>query len=482
VSADPPFAVGFSPRAQSLQNDGWIGSLRIPRSKSTATLVALSLFFLLSGTACRTTSESSGVRPRQLRDVPARRLAFTFMSDVQPPATLAAEDPKPIIPAIQQDFDTRRQQDALLRTVPSPDGQRALALYGTANEPAQTFRIDLYSADGNFLRNVTPPSLSVVFQDAVAWSADSSFIAFVGRKSSMAEPSPTPADQFGPTLPSASPGLAVPTPTEAPAFAPLAVFSTEQVYLCNRDGYDLKPLTTRDGLIYFGLSWAPDAHALAALACRESEWQAREKEFKTPAGRPRLISLDGQERLLDDQLAEVTPVWSPDSSKVATAFGVDIGIYDAASKAPTQSRIELRERLLTSSAVFDQKSSPPKSKLADSPGKSPTPAPTQTALSSLPVSFNPIVRLEWPAAEKLYIETAYVSMRSELIKTFSRWHTLVLSPQAAALSRVTSPGYQTSTASPETSSILAGQIQESAIPIPHRQRATTEVITSQNFQ
>jgi len=49
------------------------------------------------------------------------------------------------------------------------------------------------------------------------------------------------------------------------------------------------------------------------------------------------------------------------------------------------------------------------------------------------VSFNPIVRLEWPASEKLYIETAYVSVRSELIKTFSRWHLLVLSPQAAVL-------------------------------------------------
>jgi hypothetical protein len=52
---------------------------------------------------------------------------------------------------------------------------------------------------------------------------------------------------------------------------------------------------------------------------------------------------------------------------------------------------------------------------------------------TVPVSFNPIVRLEWPAPEKLYIETAYVSVRSELIKTFSRWHLLVLSPQAALL-------------------------------------------------
>src|SRR6266849_2457132 len=301
-------------------------------------LICLALLLLTA--ACRDDADPQRVRPRQLRDVPARALAFNFQADVEPPAGLTGEEGKTVA-AIQQDFDTRRKDDALLRTVPSPDGQRALALYGTVDEPAQTFRIDLYSADGNFLRNVTPPNLAVVFQDSVAWSADSSFIAFVGRKSLQAEPSPTPVEPFAPTLPSASPDLPVPSPTVAPLFAPLAVFNTEQVYLCNRDGYDLKPLTSRDGLIYFALAWAPDTHALVALACKESEWQAREKAFKMPAGRPRLISLAGDERLLDDALAEASPVWSPDSSKVATAFGADIGFYDAAGKAPTQARIEL---------------------------------------------------------------------------------------------------------------------------------------------
>jgi hypothetical protein len=392
------------------------------------------MLLLLGAMACRrSSSDSPGVRPRQLRDVPAGRLAFTFQADIQPPANLVADDLKTILPAIQQNFDQRHPDYALVRTIVSPDNQRALALYNTTDEPSQTFRIDLYSADGNFLRDVTPPELAVVFQDSVAWSADSSFIAFVGRRSMQAAPSPTPIEPFTPTVPSASPELPVPAPTVAPAFAPLAVFSTEQIYLCNLDGYDLKPLTTRDGLIYFGLSWAPDTHALVALACRESEWQAREREFKTPAGRPRLISLDGEERLLDDELAEAPPVWSPDSSKVATAFGASIGIYDAATiKAPTQARIELRERLLSASAAFDEKSAPGKSKPADSPPKSgATPAPATAA--TLPVSFNPIARLEWPAPDKLYVETAYISVRSELIKTFSRWHLLVLSPQPAVL-------------------------------------------------
>lgn len=389
---------------------------------------AASFILIICSLACRPDREGQSVRPRQLRDVPAQRLAFSFQADVGAPASITSED-VPKLAAIQQDFDEHRKDDALLRTVASPNGQRALALYSTAEEPTQTFRIDLYSADGKFLRNLTPPELSVVFQDSVAWSADGGFIAFVGRRNSKPMPSPTPVGDVEPALPDASPQ---PSPSIAPLFAALATFDTEQVYLCNSDGYDLKPLTTRQGLIYFALSWAPDGHALAALACKEAEWETREKEFKTPAGRPRVISIDGDERLLDDALAEVPLVWSPDSSKVATSFGVDIGIYDAAAKAPTQARILLRDRLLGASAAFDEKSKPAKKTTPEASNKNSgnqTPAPATT----LPVSFNPIVRLEWPAPEKIYLETAYVSVRSELIKTFSRWHLVTLSPQAALL-------------------------------------------------
>ncbi|HMH43151.1 MAG TPA: hypothetical protein VK557_06690 [Pyrinomonadaceae bacterium] len=398
------------------------------RDFHTAVTGLLIVVLALLVPACRTDSDSQTLRPRQLRDVPANRLGFNFQADVEPPANLPSEDAKSA-PAIQQDFDSRRQQDALLRTVMSPDGQRGLALYGTADEPTTTFRIDLYSADGTFLRNVTPPTLAVVFQDSVTWSADSSMIAFVGRKSAEAQASPTPLDlQPEPVLPSASP---VPTATIGPSFAPLQVFNTEQVYVCNRDGDELRPLTRRDGLIYFGLTWAPDGHALAALACKENEWDAREKELKTPAGRPRLIMTDGTERLLDDQLAEAPIIWSPDSSKVATAFDVNIGIYDAANKAPTQARIALREQLLTASTSYDERSAG-KTKPDDQNNKN---APAASVIGGLPVSFNPVVRLEWPTPDKLYIETAYVSLRSELIKTFARWHLITLSPQAAVLRR-----------------------------------------------
>jgi hypothetical protein len=398
-------------------------------------LPVISFGLLVLATACRNDSEAQRVRPRQLRDVPTQKLAFTFAADVDAPPGVNSDESKPI-KAIQQDFDGRRKDEALvlLRTVTSPDGQRALALYNTQDEPSTTFHLDLYSSDGRFLRNLSPPDLAVVFQGSVVWSADSGYIAFVGRKAAQPQPSPTPEEVLPSDLaiPSGSP---LPSPTPMPAFAPLATFATEQIYLCNRDGYDLRPLTTREGLIYFALSWAPDGHALAALACKESEWDAREREFKSPAGRPRLVSLDGRERLLDDALAEAPPVWSPDSSKVATAFGVDIGIYDAGGKAPTQARIILRERLLTASAAFDEKSSAKKPSDSSNKANQPVASSSPVATPEIPVSFNPIVRVEWPTPEKLFVETAYITLRSELIKTYSRWHLLTLSPQPVVLGR-----------------------------------------------
>ena len=385
-------------------------------------LFLIVLPFVVPG--CKTVTDSQTLRPRQLRDVPAKNLAFTFQADVQPPPNLADEVAKSL-PAIQLDFESKRPNDALLRTVSSPDGQRALALYGTADESVATFRIDLYSADGNFIRNVTPPTLAVVFQDSVAWSADSSMFAFVGRKSDAAQPSPTPLDlQPPPLLSSASP---VPTATIGPAFAPLAVFSTEQIYVCNKDGYELRPLTSRDGLIYFGLTWAPDGHAIAALACKESEWDAREKLNQTATGRPRVIGIDGVERLLDDQLAEAPPAWSPDSSKIATAFADDVGIYDAANKAPTQARIKLNETLLTASAAYEEKL----------PGKKVDASKDQSNSSAnvFHASFNPIVRIEWPVPEKMYLETAFIRLFNEPVHTWSRWHLVTFSPQAALMKK-----------------------------------------------
>jgi hypothetical protein len=364
------------------------------------------------------------VRARSLRDVPARSLAFRFEPDVGLPPGVKLDEADDKIEAIQIDFNTRRQDDALVRTVRSPDGQRALVLYGVADESSQEFHIDLYSSEGQFLRNLTPPDLSCVFPETVAWSPDGNFITFIGHKTLKPTPSPPPGAEPRDELAEASP-----LPSLAPAFPSVPVFSTEQVYICSRDGYDLKPLTTREGLIYFYAAWAPDNHALVAMACKEVEWNAREKEYKLPAGRPRLIALDGKERLLDDELTAALPVWSPDSAKVATGFNADVMIYDAATDKPTQARIRLRDALLTASRAYQEKTAGAKTS-----DNSQHQQPEANAADSEPPSFNPIVRLEWTSPEKLFLQTAYVRLfPNDPISTFQRWHLTLLSPQAALL-------------------------------------------------
>jgi len=205
-------------------------------------------------------------------------------------------------------------------------------------------------------------------------------------------------------------------------------------------------------LIYFYFAWAPDNHALVALACKEGEWDAREKEYKLPAGRPRLIgAIDGHERLLDDQSTEAWPAWSPESAKIATAFDTDVAIYDAGGKTPTQARIPLRDALFAASVAYDQKNSGEaggagngaggtggatrndNSHSAAAGGPSAT-GPNPASAESVPVSFNPIVRLSWPVPERIFIKTAYVRLfRNDVTNTFQRWHQVVLSPQATVL-------------------------------------------------
>jgi hypothetical protein len=404
--------------------------LRNRKTTSSSILTILTLLALV--VSCKSIIDrQQDVRPRILRDVPAQNLAFRLEPDVSPPAAIKTDDSTDKFAAVQNDFNTpKRKDDALIRTVVSPDGRRVLALYGTADEPSSAFRMDLYNSDGMFLRNIIPPGISCVFPEMVSWSPDGSLINFIAHRRDVPSPSPTPLEDM---LPEAS-GSPVPSPSVAPIFAPVASFNTEQIYVCNRDGYDLKPLTSREGLIYFYFNWAPDGHAMVALACKEDEWAARERQNKLPAGRPRLIESDGKERLLDDGLTEALPVWSPDASKVATAFDTDVAVYDAASSKPTQARLPLGEQLINASIVYEQKTVIKKASTSNANTKvnpSPTPASAQP---STPASFNPIVRLEWPSPERLYFQTAYVRiMRSEAINTFQRWHLLSLSAQAAVL-------------------------------------------------
>ncbi|HEV7798914.1 MAG TPA: hypothetical protein VGO73_12190, partial [Pyrinomonadaceae bacterium] len=403
------------------------------KSKHAPRLIITILAVLISGAAsCTSITQRQDVRPLVLRDVPAQRLAYRFEPDVAVPAEVKTEDADDKIEAIQLDFNTRRSNDALMRTVRSPDGQRALVLYGTADEPSQEFHLDLYSVDGKFLRNVTPPDLACVFPETAAWSPDGNFITFIAHRGTKPTPTPTPPGASVPEAP--EPGDAAPLPSVAPAFAAVAIFNTEQIYICNRDGYDLNPLTSREGLIYFYAAWAPDNHALLAMACRESEWDAREREYKLAVGRPRLITPDGKERLLDDELTEALPVWCPDSSKVATAFDSDVMIYDAATEKPTQARIRLRDALIRASKTYEQKSTGKNEGDNNDNQQGEATGDSQPPQSAIPASFNPTVRLEWTTTERLLFETAYVRLLpNDSINTFQRWHVVILSPQAAVL-------------------------------------------------
>ena len=394
---------------------------------SRASILAI-LVSLIFATGCKSVIERQDVRPRVLRDVPARNLAYRLNPDVSPPST-NFEDPTDKFDAVANDFSAKRDNDALIRTVVSPDGRRVLALYGTADEPGSTFRIDLYNSDGQFLRNMIPPDLSCVFPEAVTWSPDGNFINFIAHKRAAPSPTPTPPNAPEPD-PAASP---VPSPSVGPIFAPVASFNTEQIYISNRDGYDLKPLTARDGLIYFDFVWAPDGHAIAALACKEDEWNARERQFRLPAGRPRVIAPDGTERLLDDDLTDALPVWSPDSSKIATAFDTDVAIYDAGGRTPTQGRLPLSEQLIPASVIYEQRTATRRAN-TNANSEAPSPTPAASPAQGVPASYNPIVRLEWRQPETLYFQTAYVRlMPNETINTFQRWHQLTLSAQAAIL-------------------------------------------------
>src|ERR1700730_10396123 len=198
-----------------------------------ATALSLVLLCSLFAGGCRDVVERKNVRPVVMHDVPAKRLAFRFQADIGLPREIKTDEVGDKIEAIQKDFNTNRISDALVRTVASPDGRRVLALYGTGDEPNEAFRIDLYSNDGTFLRNLTSPDLACAFPDTVAWSPNGNFMTFIAHRSTRAKPSPTPPVELA-QLPAPS---GSPTPlaaaSVAPAFAPVRLFTTEQIYIAN---------------------------------------------------------------------------------------------------------------------------------------------------------------------------------------------------------------------------------------------------------
>jgi hypothetical protein len=400
---------------------------------------------LLATPACKSIRETTGlsVVPKSLRDVPAERLAFRFEPDLAEerlPPHLRQDEPEEPAAAIRTAFETQRPDDALVRTVLDPSGQRALVLYGTSATDTD-FRIDIYSTAGVFIRNVLPPDLTGVFPEEVEWSPDGAHIVFSGVRTPTPQATPTPDEApVPPDLtqpPPAGAADAQPTPTAAPIIPSTQTFRTEQVYVGDRDGYNLRPITAREGLIYFKLAWSPDGRTVAALACKEDEWEAQRREGNPHAGRPRLITLDGQERLLDDRATPVEPAWSPDGSKLATAFEYDVAVYDAGGGQPTGAGLSLREPLRAASAEYDARVF----KKAEPAAPPPQPQQQQQPPSeAVLISMNPFVRLEWVEPETIYAQTAFAHIyHDEPVFKYPRWHVLHVSPQAAVLGRLGLP-------------------------------------------
>jgi hypothetical protein len=435
--------------------------MHILTRKSICTAVAL---ISLIAAGCTGERMPGGGLPSSLKDVPSVRLNYRYEADVPAPDPLKQPSEERNA-AVQNDFDQNRPQELLDRTIMSPDSNRILAIYHRPTDVPDEFRLDMYAADGKLLRKITSDLMAVHFPDTIRWSPDSSSAAFVAMLRGVStEPQQTGPD--GPAEPAATPPADVTANTNAedanpgdvqpdanantaPAAAPtptaptgILTFRTEQLYICNADGDGTRPVTQSEGFIYFYYVWSPDSSMLSALALHSREWYELKRRADVsgavfvPMGRPRIVEKSGRERRLDDGLTTVQPVWSPDSSKVATAFDKQIRIYDALGNSPTQAGIPLQNNLLISSQAYDRDQA---AKL-NAESTDPLPANSNPAPDTLPdpntlVSYNPIVALNWTAPELLYFQTAFIKrMKNEAdsATSFVRWHRLVLTPQANA--------------------------------------------------
>ena len=426
---------------------------------------------LVSAVGCqKTIFDKETVAPATLRDVPALRLNFRFETDVPAPTVNNQAQTEERNAAVQNDFDQNRSLELLDKTITSPNKQQILVVFHKIEDSQGDFRLDMYSADGKLLRKITHDGMAVHYPDTIVWSPDSSNVAFMAMSrvfqannspSSENQPKPTASNTAANTETNANVETnadaentntaVIPTPNiEQPKT--VLTFRTEQIYTCDANGGDVKPLTQNEGLIYFYFVWSPDSSNLAALAATFQEWrflnyQADVKgEIFVPFGRLRLIEKNGRERRLDDNLTSVRPVWSPDSAKIADAFDTQVRIYDAIGDVPTQAAIPLRNQLLISSKTFDEQL-----QLKEPEGNVNTNINTNTnqaanmpinqPIGSLPdpttlVSFNPIINLEWTEDKLLYLQTGYIKNFRESTnnaQSYLRWHRLIFSPQAVTL-------------------------------------------------
>ena len=423
------------------------------------TLTALVAGVLLLSGCERNIFQQAPTAPPPMNAVPAVRLNFRYEPDVPAPSgdvKAAAEERNA---AVQADFDAARPQEMLDRTLLSPDKKHVLAVYHRVADAPSEFRLDMYLPEGKLLKKLTSDTMAVHFPDTIVWSPDSSSLAFVAMirapQIATAITAATPPALSNPAANTEAGDANAETesPTPIPPPTPLAptgilTFRTEQIYTCAADGTGVKALTENEGLIYFYYAWSPDGSMLAALAATAREWkileiQAGSKgEIMVPQGRPRIIEKNGRERRLDDNLTAVKPVWSPDSAKVAAAFDTQVRIYDANGNSPTQAAIPLRNQLLISSQAYDrdqQQKLQASNANTDANVAANTEQPADQPISTLPdektlVSYNPIVEIAWTTDDLIYLQTAYIKRlknEADSVRSFSRWHRLVLTSQIA---------------------------------------------------
>ena len=418
---------------------------------------AVFVFAAFMFSACQDApKQTGGGLPASLAEVPAVRLNYRYEPDVPAPTEAAKPTAnEQIEPAVRLDFEQNRPQETIQRVILSPNGKRALVAYNRPTDQPDDSRLDMYSSDGVFLRKVSSDLMAVHFPDTISWSPDSSAAAFVAmiRTASVADVTegsvekPLEPDVVDATGADTNSNTAVvPASPTPPAPVGILLFRTEQLYLTDAEGSGTRPLTQNESLIYYYYEWSPDSTMLATLAATYAEWRylkaeaERKTETFVPQGRPRIVEKNGRERLLDDALTAIQPVWSPDSTKIACAFAHQIRVYDSSGTVPTQAAIPLRNNLLISSKAYD-------TEMANSMGQ-PEAAPQTNANAlntadpstgeRLPdenslASFNPIVTLHWPTVEQLYFQTAAVKRmlnEADSVSSFPRWHRLIFTPQA----------------------------------------------------
>src|SRR5688500_6567851 len=101
----------------------------MPRRTSTSLFFTIIITLIFSAACKNVIDRRDDVRPRVLRDVPSQNLAYRLSPDSSAPTDIDADDPTEKLEVIVNEFAAKRTDEALLRTVQSPDGKRVLVLY-----------------------------------------------------------------------------------------------------------------------------------------------------------------------------------------------------------------------------------------------------------------------------------------------------------------------------------------------------------------